>query len=107
MPSLLYHNKTNILTKCYLLYVDLLYSYFYHISRKEVLSINICEKFGLNVQKYRKKLGISQEELAELSGLHRTYISSIERGKRSISLNNIEKIAHALKIDIHLLFIFN
>ncbi|WP_032118901.1 helix-turn-helix domain-containing protein [Clostridium celatum] len=69
--------------------------------------MDICNKFGLNVQKYRIKLGISQEELAELSGLHRTYISSVERGKRSISLNNIEKIAYALKIDIYLLFIFD
>lgn len=69
--------------------------------------MDICNKFGLNVQKYRLKLGISQEELAELSGLHRTYISSVERGKRSISLNNIEKIAYALDIDIYLLFIFD
>lgn len=72
----------------------------------EVFLINICEKFGLNVQKYRKELGISQEQLAELAGLHRTYISSLERGQRSISLNNVERIANALKIDIHLLFIF-
>lgn len=69
--------------------------------------MDICNKFGLNVQKYRLKLGISQEKLAELSGLHRTYISSVERGNRSISLNNIEKLAHALKIDIYLLFIFD
>lgn len=68
--------------------------------------ISICEKFGLNVQRYRNKLGLTQEEVAELSGLHRTYISSVERGQRSISLNNIEKISTALGVDIYLLFKF-
>lgn len=68
--------------------------------------MNICEKFGRNVKKYRLAANISQEKLGELCDLHRTYISDIERGKRSISLNNIEKIALALKIDIQSLFIF-
>lgn len=60
--------------------------------------MNICEKFGRNVFYYRSKKGLSQEKLAELSNLHRTYISAVERGIRSISLNNIEKIAKALEI---------
>ena len=68
--------------------------------------LNICEKFGKNVKKYRLNAKISQEKLADLCELHRTYISDIERGKRSISLNNIEKIALALNIDIQNLFIF-
>jgi len=68
---------------------------------------NICIKFGKNVKKYRKKKGYSQEKLAEITGLHRTYISFIERGKRSISLNNIQKIANGLEVDINKLFIFN
>ncbi len=68
--------------------------------------MNICEKFGKNVKKYRLDAKISQEKLADLCDLHRTYISDIERGKRSISLNNIEKIALALKINIQDLFIF-
>jgi len=68
--------------------------------------LSICEKFGKNVKKYRLEAKISQEKLGELCDLHRTYISDIERGKRSISLNNIEKIALALKIDIQNLFIF-
>lgn len=68
--------------------------------------MNICEKFGKNVKKYRLNAKISQEKLADLCELHRTYISDIERGKRSISLNNIEKIALALNIDIQNLFIF-
>lgn len=68
--------------------------------------MNICDKFGKNVKKYRTLLNISQEDLAELCNLHRTYISDVERGKRSISLNNIEKISVALHIDIAKLFIF-
>ena len=69
--------------------------------------MEICKQFGRNVRKYRKNLGISQEELADLSGLHRTYISALERGLRSISLANIQKIASALKIETYKLFIFN
>lgn len=68
--------------------------------------MNICEKFGKNVKKYRLGAKISQEKLADLCDLHRTYISDVEHGKRSISLNNIEKIALALKINIQDLFIF-
>lgn len=48
---------------------------------------------------------LSQEKLAELSGLHRTYISDIERFKRSIALENIQKIADALKIETYMLFV--
>lgn len=66
----------------------------------------ICEKFGLNVKAYRNALNISQEELANICNLHRTYISAVERGVRSISLKNIELIANALDIEIHKLFIF-
>ncbi len=66
----------------------------------------ICNSFGKNVRKYRLKQNLSQEKLAELSNLHRTYISDIERGKRSISLNNIEKIASALNIKEYKLFLF-
>ena len=61
---------------------------------------------GENVKKYRIKNNLSQEKLAELTGLHRTYISSVERGLRSISLKNIEKISIALDIEIYQLFIF-
>lgn len=68
--------------------------------------MNICEQFGKNVKKYRNKLNLSQEELADLCTLHRTYISDIERGQRSISLKNIEKLAKTLNVDIYKLFIF-
>lgn len=68
--------------------------------------MNICNLFGRNVRKYRMLSNISQEKLAELTGLHRTYISDVERGLRSISLNNIEKLSIALNIDIYKLFVF-
>ncbi len=68
--------------------------------------MDICNLFGKNVKKYRIKYNLSQEKLAELTGLHRTYISDIERGLRSISLNNIEKLSKALNIKTYKLFIF-
>ena len=66
--------------------------------------MNIIKVFGSNVRNYRKEKNISQEKLAELSGLHRTYISDIECFKRSISLDNIQKIADALGIKPYRLF---
>lgn len=68
--------------------------------------MEICNLFGKNVKKYRVQSKLSQEKLGELTGLHRTYISDIERGLRSISLNNIEKISKALNVEIYKLFIF-
>ena len=60
--------------------------------------MDIVRVFGINVRRYRESKGMSQEELAGISGLHRTYISDIERFQRSISLINIQKIANALDI---------
>jgi len=67
--------------------------------------MEIMEKFGKRVKDLRLKLGISQEELAYRADLHRTYISSVEMGKRNISLINIQKIAKALKCEIIDLFV--
>jgi transcriptional regulator with XRE-family HTH domain len=53
---------------------------------------------GKNVKKYRKNLGISQEELADKAGLHRTYIGGIERGERNITLDSLQIIAIALGV---------
>ena len=67
--------------------------------------MDILKVFGTNVRKYRNAKSYSQEELAELCGLHRTYISDVERFKRSISLDNIQKLADALGVETYLLFI--
>ena len=66
--------------------------------------MDIIKVFGNNVRKYRNRIGFSQEKLAEICKLHRTYISDIERFKRSISLENVQKIADALNIKTYLLF---
>jgi transcriptional regulator with XRE-family HTH domain len=65
---------------------------------------NILKLFGECIRELRKAEGISQEELAHKANLHRTYIGMIERGEKNISIINIEKIAHALKINISELF---
>lgn len=61
---------------------------------------------GKRVKELRNKLNISQEELADLAGLDRTYITSVERGRRNISIVNIEKLAKALKITLKDFFSF-
>lgn len=66
--------------------------------------MDILRVFGSNMRKYRKEKNISQEKFAEMTGLHRTYISDIERFKRSISLANVQKIADALEIETYKLF---
>lgn len=66
--------------------------------------MEILEVFGKNLRKYRTNLGVSQEKFAEMCGLHRTYISDIERAQRSISLSNVQKIADALGVKTYKLF---
>ena len=58
----------------------------------------IQQKFGAKIKSLRLQKNMSQEELSSKSGLHRTYISDIERGVRNVSLKNIEKIAKALSV---------
>lgn len=53
-----------------------------------------------NIRKYRLRLSLSQEDLAERANIHRTYIGSVERGERNISIDNIERIAEALGTEI-------
>ncbi len=55
--------------------------------------------FGNQLKMLRRSQNISQEELAFRSGLHRTYISSVERGQRNISLANIARLAKALEVE--------
>jgi len=65
------------------------------LSSKERQAIRVG--FGKLLREKRRKLGISQEELAFQSGLHRTYVGSVERGERNLSLENIFVFAKALK----------
>ena len=60
------------------------------------MQMDILTRYGQAVRKIRLERGISQEELADRCGLHRTYISDIELGKRNLSLENIERIAISL-----------
>lgn len=69
------------------------------MSKDKVLS-----NFGKNLRKHRADAGLSQEALADLCGLDRTYISGIERGLRNVSLINIHLIADALNISVSKLF---
>ena len=64
----------------------------------EIPVASILVRFGERLREVRLDKGISQERLAELAGLHRTYVSSIERGQRNVSLLNIEKLAAALGV---------
>lgn len=66
--------------------------------------MDIVKVFGSNVKKYRIQMGLSQEVFAEKCGLHRTYISAVECYRRSISLENIQRIADALDIETYKLF---
>lgn len=70
------------------------YLYFF-MSKQPILLL-----FGKSVQQQRKKQGLSQEQLAEKAGVHRTYIGMVERAEKNITLCNIERIANALNISI-------
>lgn len=65
------------------------------------LMTSILKRFGEKVRNKRLKLGLSQEELAERATVHRTYIGMIERAEKNITLENIEKLAKALKLRIN------
>ena len=69
--------------------------------------VDVLRVFADNLRKYRNQVGLSQESFAERAGLHRTYISAIECGKRSIALENVQKIADALGVETYKLFLDN
>ena len=67
---------------------------------------NILTQFGKNIYKLRRERNLTQEQLANKSGLHRTHIGMIERAERNITLLNIEKLANGLELGIDRLFRF-
>ena len=69
--------------------------------------MDIVKVFGTNLKKYRTELGLSQEAFADKCGMHRTYISAIECFRRSISLENIQRIADALGVEAYRLLLEN
>jgi transcriptional regulator with XRE-family HTH domain len=74
-------------------------------SKYVYIMIEIYKILGDKVRDRRIELDLTQETLAEMSGLHRTYIAGIEKGKRNISLKNLEKLAVALDIELNKLLI--
>ena len=66
--------------------------------------VDIKKKYGERLRQLRKTKGLSQEELAFRSGLHRTYVSDLERGTRNVSLEKIEKIAKVLGLELSEVF---
>ncbi len=67
-------------------------------------STDIRVRFGFAVKMLREKRNLTQEDLAEKAGIHRTYLSDIERGSRNVALINIERLAQSLSVSIHDLF---
>ena len=66
---------------------------------------DVRERFGTAVKFRREELGLTQEDLAEKAGIHRTYLSDVERGTRNVSLLNIERVAESLSMTMSELFV--
>jgi transcriptional regulator with XRE-family HTH domain len=66
----------------------------------------IKTKVGKRIKELRNKLGISQEELAFRSEIHRTYIASLEVGKRNVSIETLENVVNALEVSLSEFFKF-
>ncbi|HEX5471376.1 MAG TPA: helix-turn-helix transcriptional regulator [Lacipirellulaceae bacterium] len=64
------------------------------------MGIPINIRFGTNLRRIRLAKGISQEHLAESADLHRTYVSSVERGERNVTIQTVEKLAKALAVSM-------
>ncbi|MBU0978292.1 MAG: helix-turn-helix transcriptional regulator [Patescibacteria group bacterium] len=67
---------------------------------------NVRKKFGKRLRVLRKSAQLSQEDLGFKANIHRTYIGAVERGEQNVSLDNIYRLAKALKVELKELFIF-
>ena len=68
---------------------------------------NLYKKIASNIRDYRKKKGVSQEELGLAADLNRAYVGYIERGERKPSVETLEKLANVLDVELYKLFIFD
>jgi transcriptional regulator with XRE-family HTH domain len=71
---------------------------------KRRVKLDVLERFGRAVKFRREELGLTQEDLADKAGIHRTYLSDVERGTRNLSLINIEKLSTSLSVSMSVLF---
>lgn len=69
------------------------------------MCMSIINIIAANIKKKRVKIGLSQEKLAHLCGLHRTYVGSVERAERNITVVNLERIAEALQVKPEILMV--
>jgi transcriptional regulator with XRE-family HTH domain len=70
------------------------------MSNLKTVSSKAREVFAKGLKQIRQLRGLSQEELADMAGLHRTYVGSVERSERNVSIDNMERLAKALEVDI-------
>jgi transcriptional regulator with XRE-family HTH domain len=74
------------------------------MERRGIVDMSARERLARRLRLERASRGLSQEQLADLAGLHRTYVGSVERSERNVSLDNIEQLAKALDLDISVMF---
>lgn len=60
--------------------------------------MDVCHRLGRNLRRLREKTGLSQEQFADEAGIHRTYVSDLERGVRNPTIRVVEKLARALRV---------
>jgi len=77
---------------------------FYSLHFAIFVNMDIKQKFGLKIKELRKLKGLSQEKLANLAEIDRTYLPTIEKGERNVSIEVVEKLANALEVKIKDLF---
>lgn len=70
------------------------------MSGRKKLTESARSRLARHLRALRQKRGISQEELGDLADLHRTYVGSVERAERNVSLDNVERLAAALGVDV-------
>lgn len=77
---------------------------FYSLHFSKFVNMDIKQRFGIKIKELRKQKGLSQEKLANLAEIDRTYLPTIEKGERNVSIEVVEKLAIALDVKIKDLF---